>query len=136
VPTPAPNVVVTITPTTPACLTTSPATPIATGMNTPTAVASDDVHLAAADTYNNRVLIWNSLPSSMNHPPDVVVGQTSFTSKSFPGHIPAASSLRGPGGVWIQGGKLFIADTQNDRVLIYNSIPTANGAGPTQHDDI
>ena len=31
-------------------------------------------------------------------------------------------------GVWIQNGKLYIADTQNHRVLIFNSIPTANGA--------
>jgi len=33
-----------------------------------------------------------------------------------------------PQGVWIQNGKLYVADTQNNRVLIYNSIPTANGA--------
>ncbi len=118
----------TITPTTPTCLTTSPQTPIATGMNTPTGVASDGTHLAVADTNNNRVLIWNTIPTSMNQPPDVVVGQSSFTTNSFPGDTPSATSLRGPQGVWLQNGKLFIADTMNDRVLIYNSIPTANGA--------
>jgi len=36
--------------------------------------------------------------------------------------------MRGPQGVWIQNGKLFVADTQNNRVLIFNQIPTANGA--------
>jgi len=126
--TPPNNVTVTTTPTTPTCLATSPQTPIATGLNTPTAVASDGVHLAVADTLNNRVLIWNTIPANMNQPPDVVVGQTSFTTNSFPGDTPSATSLRGPQGVWIQNGKLFIADTMNDRVLIYNSIPTANGA--------
>ncbi|MGA2574696.1 MAG: hypothetical protein ABSH24_01595 [Bryobacteraceae bacterium] len=125
---PPTTIPVTTTPTTPTCLTTSPQTPIATGMNEPTAVASDGTHLAVADTLNNRVLIWNTLPTSMNQPPDVVVGQTSFTTNSFPGDIPTATSLRGPNGVWLQNGMLFIADTQNDRVLIYNSIPTANGA--------
>ncbi|MGC9945143.1 MAG: hypothetical protein ABSF64_02000 [Bryobacteraceae bacterium] len=125
---PPTSVTQTVTPTTPVCLTTSPSTPIATGMNTPTAVASDGTHLAVADTLNNRVLIWNTLPASMNQPPDVVVGQTSFTTAVFPGDTPTASSLRGPQGVWIQNGMLFIADTMNDRVLIYNSIPTANGA--------
>ena len=125
---PPANVTVTTTPTTPVCLTTSPQTPIATGLNTPTAVASDGVHLAVADTLNNRVLIWNTVPANMNQPPDVVVGQTSFTTNAFPGDIPTATSLRGPQGVWIQNGQLFIADTMNDRVLIYNSIPTANGA--------
>jgi|SRR5580658_7279399 uncharacterized protein (TIGR03437 family) len=125
---PPTTVTQTITPTTPTCLTTSPQTPIPTGMNTPTAVASDGTHLAVADTNNNRVLIWNSIPLTMNQPPDVVVGQTSFTTNVFPGDTPTASSLRGPQGVWIQNGQLFIADTQNQRVLIYNSIPTANGA--------
>ena len=125
---PPPDVTQTLTTTTPTCLATSPQTPIATGMNTPTAVASDGTHLAVADTLNNRVLIWNSIPASMNQPPDVVVGQTNFTTNSFPGDTPTATSLRGPQGVWLQNGKLFIADTQNDRVLIYNSIPTANGA--------
>jgi uncharacterized protein (TIGR03437 family) len=125
---PPATVVVTTTPTTPTCLTTSPQTPIATGMNTPTAVASDGTHLAVADTLNNRVLIWKSLPTTMNQPPDVVVGQPNFTSNAFPGDTPSATSLRGPQGVWIQNGMLFIADTMNDRVLIYNSIPTANGA--------
>ncbi len=53
---------------------------------------------------------------------------TDFVSHTFPGSIPTATSLRGPQGVWIQNGQLFIADTQNDRVLIYNKIPTTNGA--------
>jgi len=125
---PPSTVTVTTTPTTPACTTSAPQTPIANGMRVPTAVTSDGVHLAVADTLNNRVLIWNTIPAIMNQPPDVVVGQTTFTTAVFPGATPTASSLRGPQGVWIQGGKLFIADTQNDRVLIYNSIPTANGA--------
>ena len=47
---------------------------------------------------------------------------------AVPRRYPDATSLRGPQGVWIQNGELFIADTMNDRVLIYNSIPTANGA--------
>ncbi len=126
--TPPPSVNQTPTPTTPVCLATSPQTPIATGMRQPTSVATDGTHLAVADSLNNRVLIWNSIPVNMNQPPDVVVGQSSFTTATFPGDTPTASSLRGPQGVWIQNGKLYIADTQNDRVLIFNSIPTANGA--------
>ncbi len=95
----------------------------------PSAVASDGVHLAVADTYHNRVLIWNHLPTYSNAPADVVVGQASFTNwQSLPLTTPpTASSMRAPQGVWIQNGKLFVADTQNNRVLIWNSIPTANG---------
>lgn len=97
-----------------------------TSLFLPTAVATDGQILAVADTNNNRVLIWNSIPTSNNAPADVVIGQTNFTSggTAVP---PTASSLRGPQGVWIQDGKLYIADTQNDRVLIYNSIPKTNG---------
>jgi uncharacterized protein (TIGR03437 family) len=100
----------------------------------PTAVASDGVHLVVADTNHNRVLIWNRIPTANDTPADVVVGQTDFFSTGLCGQPtcnnngPTASSLRGPQGVWIQNGKLYIADTQNSRVLIYNSIPTANGA--------
>ena len=97
------------------------------GMSLPTAVATDGRVLAIADTDNNRVLIWNAIPTTNNRPADVVVGQPDFTTTatSVP---PTAKSLRGPQGVWIQGGKLYITDTQDHRVLIYNSIPTSNGA--------
>jgi uncharacterized protein (TIGR03437 family) len=95
----------------------------------PTAVASDGVHLVVADTNHNRVLIWNSIPTTNNQPADVVVGQPNFTSTSIPGATtPTATSLRSPQGVWIQNGQLFIADTGYNRVLIYNHIPTTNGA--------
>ena len=95
----------------------------------PTAVASDGVHLVVADTNHNRVLIWNRIPTINNAPADVVVGQPDFVSSGLPsGNTPSAKSMRGPQGVWIQNGKLYVADTQNNRVLIYNQIPTSNGA--------
>jgi uncharacterized protein (TIGR03437 family) len=94
----------------------------------PTAVASDGVHLVVADTNHNRVLIWNRIPTTNDAPADVVVGQPDFVSSGLPsGNTPSAKSMRGPQGVWIQNGKLYVADTQNNRVLIYNQIPTANG---------
>ena len=44
------------------------------------------------------------------------------------GNVPSAKSMRGPQGVWIQNGRLYVADTQNNRVLIFNQIPATNGA--------
>jgi uncharacterized protein (TIGR03437 family) len=95
------------------------------GLNLPTAVASDGVRLAVADTDNNRVLIWRTIPTVNGTPPDVVVGQPDLKT-----NLPKTdqTGLRGPQGVWFHDGKLIIADTQNSRVLIYNSIPTSNGA--------
>jgi uncharacterized protein (TIGR03437 family) len=96
-----------------------------TGLRNPTGVATDGNILAIADTDNNRILIWLSMPKSNGQPADVVVGQPDFTHNGT-AVPPTATSLRGPIGVWIVRGKLFVADTQDNRVLIYNSIPTKN----------
>jgi phage tail sheath gpL-like len=95
----------------------------------PTSIASDGVHVVVADTDHNRVLIWNRIPTANDQPADVVVGEPDFVTATLPaGNSPTATSMRGPQGVWIQNGRLYVADTQNNRVLIYNHIPTANGA--------
>jgi uncharacterized protein (TIGR03437 family) len=94
-------------------------------LNTPTAVATDGRIFAVADTDNNRVLVWNTPPANQTTPPNVVLGQANFTAFASPQPV-NANSLRGPQGVWIANGKLFVADTQNHRVLIWNSIPTQN----------
>ena len=93
-------------------------------MHLPTAVASDGHILVVADTANNRVLLWKSIPTVNGQAADIVLGQTSFTSVALV--TVTASGMRGPQGVWIQGSKLFVADTQNNRVLIWNTIPTQN----------
>lgn len=97
----------------------------ASGMRNPSAVATDGTILVVADTDNNRVLIWNSIPTANGQPADVVVGQPNFTSNGT-SSPPTATSLRGPSGVWLAGGKLYIADSLDNRVLIYNHVPTAN----------
>jgi uncharacterized protein (TIGR03437 family) len=96
-----------------------------TGMRTPVAVATDGNIVAVADTENNRVLLWKSIPTSNGQPADLVLGQVDFNTVQEP-IVATASSFRGPQGVWIQNGKLFVADTQNNRIMIWNSIPTAN----------
>ena len=97
------------------------------GFRAPVGVTSDGTKLIVADTDNNRVLIWNSIPTSINQPADVVIGQPDFNHNNT-SNPPSATSMRGPEGVWLAGNRLFVADTQDNRVLIYNSIPTKNGA--------
>jgi len=98
-----------------------------TGLRLPTAVATDGKILAVADTGNNRVMIWNSIPTTIDQPADIELGQPDFNTV-LQGSLQVVDnkSLRSPQGVWIQNGKLFVADTQNHRVLIWNSIPTQN----------
>ncbi len=99
--------------------------PSANSFRNPTGVASDGKVLVVADTDNNRVLIWLSLPHANDQPADVVLGQANFTTAatSVP---PTQTSMRGPEGVFLYNGMLFVADSQDNRVLIYNKIPTAN----------
>ena len=98
-----------------------------TGFRLPTAVATDGKILAVADTANNRVMIWNSIPTVNGQPADVELGQPDFNTILQGAQVVVDNkSFRGPQGVWIQNGKLFVADTQNHRVLIWNSIPTQN----------
>jgi hypothetical protein len=85
--------------------------------------------LFVADSSNNRVLIWNAIPYRQNTPADVVLGQGNFTSCSpNAGGVVSASSLNEPEDVWSDGTRLIVADNRNNRVLIWNSIPTANAA--------
>ncbi len=104
--------------------TTSPTTS-ATGLAQPSKVSSDGVHLVVADSNNNRVLIWNSLPTATGTPPDVVVGQTSFTTNTGG---TTSSTLTYPSGAFIANGKLVVVDQKNNRVLVWNTVPTTNGA--------
>jgi uncharacterized protein (TIGR03437 family) len=94
------------------------------GMRNPVAIATDGINLAVADTLNNRVLLWKSIPTTNGQPADIVLGQADFNTVGP--IVTTASSFRGPEGVWIQSGKLFVADTENNRILIWNSIPNEN----------
>ena len=104
--------------------TTSTPTRTQTGMSLPLGVASDGQVLVVADTANNRVLLWKAIPTAPGQPADIVLGQPDFTTQSPV--VVSANSFRAPQGVWVQNGKIFVADTQNNRVLIWNSIPTKN----------
>jgi len=159
-------------------------------LRNPLGVAYNGRVLAVADTDNNRVLIWRSLPTSNQQPADFVVGQKDFTSAEpslsqtglrgpngvflddsdglwvadtgnnrvlyfgpitqngqaaklvlgqpdfntdqqrtrFPEYISKADSMLAPSSVWVGAGKLIVADLGLSRVLIWNSIPTSNGA--------
>ena len=72
-----------------------------------TAVASDGRYLAVADTANNRVLIWNEIPTQNGQPADMVIWASRISYRPDRCRPVNASSLRAPQGVWIQNGKLY-----------------------------
>jgi uncharacterized protein (TIGR03437 family) len=100
-----------------------------------------------ADLGNNRVLIWNSIPTSNQQAADVVVGQkdmdtgisndaadlcpsngTDSTTGAATYPARCGKTLDFPRFALSDGTRLFIADGGNDRVLIYKTIPTQNAA--------
>jgi hypothetical protein len=97
----------------------------ANGLRLPTAMASDGRMLAVADTGNNRILIWKSIPQLNGQPADIVLGQPNMNTVQQTVEVNAIS-FRSPQGIWIQNGKMFVADTLNHRVLIWKTIPTVN----------
>jgi len=95
------------------------------GMRAPGQVATDGTVLAIADSGNNRVLVWHQFPSRIEQDADTIIGQPNTTSNA---PSTTASGLSGPQGVALIGGRLYIADTGNHRILVYNTIPFAHGA--------
>jgi hypothetical protein len=100
------------------------ATPRAWSLLLPCAVSCDKQRLAVADSGNHRVLIWNTLPSKTGQPADLVLGQKDFTSAVRA--TSGASGMNRPRGVFTDGHRLFVADTMNHRVLIWNTFPRQN----------
>ncbi|CDX16958.1 hypothetical protein LCM4577_16450 [Mesorhizobium sp. LCM 4577] len=98
-------------------------------LNMPTGIASDGHMLAVADAWNHRVLIWNSLPEISNQPADLVLGQPDFNGGLANRGVRQAGpdTLNWCYGVTISDGRLFVADTGNRRVLVWNSLPERNG---------
>jgi F0F1-type ATP synthase membrane subunit c/vacuolar-type H+-ATPase subunit K len=81
--------------------------------------------VAVADRDNNRVLIWTGLPTSNGQAANYVLGQTNFNGS---GAGTTVSALRGPTGVAYDRntGYLFVADTMNNRTLVWTSPIAAN----------
>lgn len=77
-----------------------------------------------ADAGNHRVLRWNKHPESTGQDADGVLGQPDFVSSSeFPYQPQTSTVFRFPYGITIAGGDLAVADTANNRILIWDGIP-------------
>lgn len=99
-------------------------------LNEPQGVFSDGTRLFVADSGNNRVLIYNQIPTASNASADLVIGQSNMTStQANRGSSQAgANTLYYPTSVYYDGNKLFIVDSKNNRVLVFNQLPSTNGA--------
>ena len=102
--------------------------PSAKNMNMPyDGVFSNGTQLFVDDQKNQRILIWNTFPTSNFQPADVVLGQPNFTcgvanndGSGCTGGSPSAANLSNPTGIVQIGNQLIVADGGNNRFLIYN----------------
>ncbi|WNG61205.1 hypothetical protein F0U59_45735 [Archangium gephyra] len=91
----------------------------------PAGLASDGTRLAVADYRNNRVLLYPALPASTGATPTLVLGQPALDTHA---EGCGRDDLRLPKDVFIGHGKVLVADSGNNRVLVWNTFPTANAA--------
>lgn len=101
----------------------------ANSLNSPSNAATNGSMFYIADTNNNRVLGFTSIPTSSNAAANFAIGQDDLTSNA-PGFTSSPLRLASPTKVSISpdGLKLLVVDKSNNRVLIWNTLPTANTA--------
>jgi len=94
---------------------------------------SDNVHvsvcpsgqLLVTDRGANRVLVYKDIPQKSGQAADFVIGQDDFTSVAAG---TSATRLKEPYAAYCMQGKLLIVDRGNNRILVYDHLPTKNGA--------
>jgi hypothetical protein len=80
-----------------------------------------DGSLAVSDAGNNRVLIWDGMPTETNQPARLVLGQADFqgTDHNRATYWPTAGALNMPYALTACPDGLLVADTANSRVVGY-----------------
>ncbi|WP_224363644.1 PKD domain-containing protein [Hyalangium versicolor] len=98
-----------------------------TGLSSPTSVAIDTSvtpnRLYVADTSNSRVLAWADVTAfQTGSPADLVLGQPDLLTSGCNSQGVSASSLCSPNAVTVDStGRVYVTDTSNHRVLLYNA---------------
>ena len=94
----------------------------------PAAVAAVNDKLYVADQNNNRVLIWEGVPTVSGTAASVVLGQPDFTSNAI---ADEEDGLNNPAGLWTDGFRLLVGDSGNNRVMYWAQVPRVNGTDAT-----
>lgn len=112
-----------------ACANRGTSTAAADSLNWCYGVAIANRALYVADTGNRRVLKWNHIPVANGTPADLVLGETDFVTRDEnAGQSADATGMRWPHGIAVHFDRLLVADAGNNRVMVWDTMPTANGA--------
>jgi hypothetical protein len=110
--------------------TANPGGTSASSLSSPRQVYTDGTHLFIADTGNNRILGWLTMPQYDDQPADFILGQTQNNQGSINmGGNTAANSLNSPRGVYSDGTRIYVADFGNNRVLMWSALPSPGSYG-------
>lgn len=98
---------------------------------------ANGTNILVADTANNRILIYGAVstwpPESFQFSPSAnqVIGQTAFTNfTANQGGPPSASTLASPVDMANTPSELFVADSGNNRILVFpNTVTGISAAG-------
>ncbi|AEW07010.1 NHL repeat containing protein (plasmid) [Sulfobacillus acidophilus DSM 10332] len=94
----------------------------------PHAITGDEHTLYIADAGNHRILGYSPLPD-VDGPANLVLGQNTYYETREMPHVPqGAHRLRFPYGVSLAHGILAVADTANNRILLFTG-PPRTGVG-------
>jgi hypothetical protein len=111
----------------------APGAPSAANFSYPAGVWTDGKRIVVTDEDESRVLIWTTFPKKNFQPADIVLGQPDFTSDvennngAGASGLPSAENMNMPyDGVFSNGTQLFVDDQNNNRILVWNTFPTAN----------
>lgn len=111
-----------------------PGVPTSQSLNSPVSVATDPTtgKVFVADAENHRILRYGTAAALANGAAaEAVFGQVDFSEQSEnQGGVTSANSLSYPRGMIVDAaGRLWVADTFNDRVLMYPAAST-QGSNP------
>ena len=97
----------------------------------PHAIAGDAQTLFIADAGDHRVVSWSPPPVDGTEPADGVLGQDDLGSmEEFKIRPQGAQRMRFPYAAVSDAERLFVADTSNNRVLIWHGIPRGGAGEP------
>ncbi|WP_026607807.1 hypothetical protein [Methylocapsa acidiphila] len=85
--------------------------------------------LVVCDAGNRRVLIWREIPSENGTPADLVLGQARMDCRDENGGRGVdARGMRWPHAAALAGEALLVADSGNNRIMVWRRLPCENGA--------
>ncbi len=97
-------------------------------MNHPLGIWCNSTTLVVVDSNNHRVLLWSPLPLETGKAADHELGWSDFgMGGGAPISPPTRASLNYPSAAVVAGSSIFVADYQNNRVMVWNGIPSTNG---------